>query len=414
MEAGILTIGDELLIGQTVDTNSAVIAKKLNEIGIKIKRIITIADTQEAIVTGLKELEQDCDLILTTGGLGPTKDDITKHAFVTHFDDRLEFQKEYFQKVKKVFQARGFKITKAHEEQFYLPSKAQLFDNNMGSAPGMLFKQKNILYFSMPGVPYEMTHLLKDRLIPFLSTLIKGQEVYHRTLMTVGKGETLLADKITHIVDALPHGASVAYLPALATVRIRFSISGINIEKEKEKVDVLFDKMKKTLQDYYYGENDISLSQHIGDLLNAKKLTLTLAESCTGGHLGHEITKIPGCSSYFEGGVIAYSYAQKKNVLGVKENTLNSCGAVSEETVIEMQKGMLNVMKSDLSISISGIAGPGGGTPDKPVGTIWMACGNKNKVITKKVLADKNRVKNMEYAAVHALNLLRQFINEVY
>ena len=414
MIAGILTIGDEILIGQTIDTNSAVIAKHLNDIGIQIQKIISVSDTKEGIIDGLSSLEESCSVILITGGLGPTKDDITKHAFADYFDDHLEFQKEYFEKVKKVFEARNIKVTKAHEDQFYLPSKATLHQNNMGSAPGLLFERGGVLFFSMPGVPYEMEHLLTERLLPILKRRNGENRIHHRTLMTVGAGETMLAEKIEDIVNQLPQNASVAYLPNLGSVRIRFSISGREIEDSAQKVDLLFEKMKKRIKPFAYGENDLPLARHLGDLLLKHELKLSLAESCTGGHLGHEITKIPGSSAYFEGSVISYSYEQKEKILGVKNETLLTYGAVSEETVIEMQKGIIQFTGSDVSISISGIAGPSGGTPDKPVGTIWMACGNKDKYFTKKVLAGKNRLKNMEYAAVHALNLLRQFINEVY
>ena len=414
MIAGILTIGDEILIGQTIDTNSAVISKYLNKIGISINTILSVADTKEAILHGLRSLEKSCDIILTTGGLGPTKDDITKHALATYFNDELEFQKEYFEKVKKVFEARGIRVTKAHEDQFYLPAKAQLLQNNLGSAPGMLFRKMDTVYFSMPGVPYEMEHLLTDRLIPILEKENGRQEIHHRTLMTVGAGETMLAEQIDDIVAHLPPNASVAYLPNLGSVRIRFTVKGENIQDEKELVDSLFARMKERIKRHAYGEDELSLSEHVGQLLKEKNLSLSLAESCTGGHLGHEITKVPGSSAYFEGGVISYSYNQKERVLGVNHETLINYGAVSEETVIEMQKGVINVTGSDVSISISGIAGPGGGTPDKPVGTIWMACGNKDQYFTKKVLAGKNRRKNMEYAAVHALNLLREFVNKVY
>ncbi|MDG2449143.1 MAG: CinA family nicotinamide mononucleotide deamidase-related protein [Saprospiraceae bacterium] len=414
MTAGILTIGDEILIGQTIDTNSAVIAKHLNANGVSIKRILSVADTIEGIIEGLESLEDDCDIVLTTGGLGPTKDDITKHAFRKYFDDDLVFKKEYFEKVKKVFEERGFKVTEAHINQFHLPSKAELYQNNMGSAPGMLFEENGTLFFSMPGVPYEMEHLLVERLLPILKERSGDNEVYHRTLMTVGAGETTLANQIEGIVDQLPLDASVAYLPNLGSVRIRFSVSGNQITDSKAELDRLFLQMKEKLEPFAYGEDELPLAKHIGDLLISRHLKLSLAESCTGGHLGHEITKIPGSSAYFEGSVISYSYLQKESILGVKKETLLIYGAVSEETVIEMQKGIIRFTGSDVSISISGIAGPTGGTPDKPVGTIWMACGNKEKYFTKKVMAGKNRLKNMEYAAVHALNLLRQFINEVY
>jgi len=413
MIAGILTIGDEILIGQTIDTNSATIGKELNKIGIKIKKILSVADEKNEIIKGFSALEDSCDVILVTGGLGPTKDDITKHAFAEYFDDELVFNEEHFEIARQKFESRGFKVREAHRVQFQLPSKAKLYENDMGSAPGMLFRKNGTKFFSMPGVPHEMKHLLTDRLMPILQAE-NDVEVYHRTLLTVGVGETALAEKIEPITNRLPSRASVAFLPSLGAVKIRFSISGTDISNEKEEVNSLFDEMKEILSDHVYGEGDTTLSSHVGDLLKAKGLKLSVAESCTGGLLGNTLVKTPGSSAYFEGGVLSYSYEQKVKLLGVKQSTLDSVGAVSEQTVKEMQKGVINVTHSDVSISISGIAGPGGGTPEKPVGTIWMACGNSDKCITRKILAGKNREKNMEYGVVQALNLLRQFINEVY
>ena len=414
MKAGILTIGDEILIGQTVDTNSAVIGNHLNKIGIYITQIVSVSDQKDEILKGLNHLSEFSDIVLITGGLGPTKDDITKHALIEFFDDELVFAEPEYERVKTLFVRRNVKLTEAHKEQFYLPSKAKFLLNEMGSAPGMMFKKDGKLFFSMPGVPYEMEHLLTERIIPILTKIDIGHEIYHRTLLTVGCGETHLAKKIDDLLKPMSQDISVAYLPALASVKIRLTAKGNNLSTVKEEMDDIFSKIKDRLHEYVYGEGDTSLSCHIGELLKSKNLKLSLAESCTGGHIGNLITSIPGSSAYFEGGVVSYSYDLKKQLLGVKRETLEMYGAVSEETVIEMQKGALDLMRTDISLSVSGIAGPGGGTPDKPVGTIWMACGNAKKYRTKKVLAGKNRLINVQYAGVQALNLLRQFINEVY
>lgn len=411
MNAGILTIGDEILIGQTIDTNSTLIAQELNKIGVEIKLMLSVGDNKPDIIDGLNHLSSNCDVILITGGLGPTKDDITKYALKTFFDDELEFKPDYFKRIKKKFEERDIKVTQAHREQFYLPSKAILLENDLGSAPGMLFHKNSKTYFSMPGVPYEMKHLLVDKFIPQLK-IDSRSEVYHRTILTVGIGETALAERISNLTKDLPELCSIAFLPNLGSVKLRFSISGNGIDKEKKIMDRQIDKIKKEISDVYYGEGEYTLSQHIGDLLKANGLTLAVAESCTGGLLGHEIVKIPGSSAYFEGGLLTYSNQQKMSQLGVLKTTLDAHGAVSKETVIEMQKGVLKATKASVSISISGIAGPSGGTQNKPVGTIWIACGNQTDYKTVKVLAGKDRIKNMEYGVVQALNLLRRFINE--
>jgi len=414
MKAGILTIGDEILIGQTIDTNSAVIGKNLNKIGVDINQILSVADQKKEIIEGLNYISRGSDLVLITGGLGPTKDDITKHAFIDFFEDKLIFAEAQYDRVKQLFNKRNINITTAHEEQFFLPSKAEFFLNEMGTAPGMLFRKDGKLFFSMPGVPYEMEHLLTQRLIPLLRKEGIGNEIYHKTLLTVGCGETALAEKIEDILRGKLEDFSIAYLPSLGTVKIRLTAKGVNLSSTISRMNDVFSQLEERLSDFTYGEDEESLPGHIGNSLIEKKLTLGIAESCTGGHIGHLITSVPGSSAYFEGGVISYSYAQKRELLNVKSDTLINTGAVSEETVIEMQKGAINLFKTDLSLSVSGIAGPGGGTPDKPVGTIWMACGNKDEYRTKKVIAGKDRLKNMEYAGVQALNLLRQFINEVY
>ncbi len=414
MTANILIIGDEILIGQTIDTNSAVIAKHLNKIGIDVGIVLTVADDNQAIVNGLATIVKSSDLILTTGGLGPTKDDITKQALCAYFEDELDFKEDMYQGIKKAFAKRNIPVTEAHRLQCYIPSSAELCPNNMGTAPGMLFEKDEKKYFSMPGVPYEMEHLLTDYLIPLLQKESLESGIYHRTLLTAGTGETVLADMISDILSEIPEKIGIAYLPSLGSVKIRLTAKG-EVEKDlAAMVDLFFKRIKNKLQEFVYGEEEESLEEHIGKLLLQKGLTLCTAESCTGGHIGHKITSVSGSSAYFEGGVVSYSNESKKKLLGVKEETLEQYGAVSEETVIEMQKGAIQLMNTSLSLSVSGIAGPTGGTKEKPVGTIWIACGDGNEIRTRKIVAGKTRLKNIEYATVYALNMLRQFVKEKY
>lgn len=413
MKANILTIGDEILIGQTIDTNSATIAKHLNGLGIEIGKVLSVADEETEIVEGLKFTSADADIILITGGLGPTKDDITKHALCIFFQDKLVFQRAYFARVKEAFERRGIPVTDAHRQQFHLPSTAELYVNMLGSAPGMLFKKDGKRYFSMPGVPYEMEHLLTDRLVPLLKNDHIQTSLVHRTVLTAGIGETRIAELIDDIICDLPDYISVAYLPSLASVKVRLTCKTTQNQGIKI-LEQFFDRIKDRLLTYTYGTGDTLLEKHIGDLLKNKGLTISTAESCTGGHIGHKITSISGSSEYFKGGVISYSNELKMNMLGVHKSTLLSDGAVSEATVKEMQRGAIMAMNTDISIAVSGIAGPGGGTKEKPVGTVWIACGNADQVRTRKILAGKNRLKNIEYSTVCALNMVRQFINEVY
>ena len=409
MKACIVTIGDEILIGQIIDTNSAWIAEQLNEIGIEIHEIISVSDTREGILSGLDRACSCSELVLVTGGLGPTKDDITKKVLAEFLGEELEFNEENFKTMKKMFDRRGYEMTLAHKEQCYLPSSVTLIENKMGTAPGMLFKKGTKVIVSMPGVPYEMKYIMEHGVLPMYQS--KSDEIIlHRTIRTVGQGEAKLSTIIEDIVQEFPANMKIAFLPSLGSVRLRLTSKGKNRLQQQIDIDLVESKIKDRLGDLIYGYDKTLLSEALGQVAIDNGVMLSLAESCTGGHVAHKITSISGSSRYFACSVVAYSYDVKEKLLGVSKKTLDNHGAVSEETVLEMLEGLLRLTDSDVGASISGIAGPSGGTPEKPVGTIWVAYGSKTNIKTQKLQLGKDRIRNIEYTTTVVLNLLRKFI----
>ena len=409
MEAQIITIGDEILIGQIVDTNSAWLGNQLSLLGIHVQKIISISDSEEAINLALEEGLEQADLLILTGGLGPTKDDITKKTIAKFLKRQLYFDQGLYDKLSKYFEMRGFPITDALKEQCWMPTSTKILENKMGTAPGMLFDHDGKYVLSMPGVPYEMKWIFDNSFKPELNKINQSsQTIYHRTIRTVGIGETTIAEKIADITEQFQEDISVAFLPSLGHVKLRLTRK--SKENDHSIVDQHIEKLSHRLKEYIYGYDKITLEEAIKRDFTEKQLTISCAESCTGGFLSHRLTSIPGSSAFFEGGVVTYSYEMKKDLLGVNADTLKNKGAVSEEVVLEMLSGLLKMSKSDIGVSISGIAGPGGGTKDKPVGTIWMAWGDKENQKTKKLQLGKDRLKNIEYTAVTAMNQLRLFI----
>lgn len=408
MKATIITIGDEILIGQIIDTNSAWLGEQLSLLGIKVHQIISISDTPEDIKHTVDQQMATSDILILTGGLGPTKDDITKKALAEHFDSELKFDVKTFARIKKYFDSRGIPVLKAHEEQCYMPSKAEILDNDLGTAPGMLFSIDGKMILSMPGVPYEMKWIFQNSFLPIYMERVPTEKfIYHKTIKTVGKGETIIAEEIMDILDQFPPHMSIAYLPSIGSVRLRLSsISDIDTAAE---VDRYADMITERLGHWVYGTDKDDLETAVLELYRAKKMTLATAESCTGGLVAHRLTSVPGSSEVYQGSIVSYSYALKEKLLSVSHDTLINEGAVSERTVIEMLKGLLETSSVDVGIAISGIAGPGGGTPEKPVGTIWMAWGSKDNIKTKLLSLSKNRKLNIEYTSVLALNALRLF-----
>lgn len=414
MTVNIITIGDEILIGQIVDTNSAWMGQQLNQIGAAVTGITTVGDGADEIRSALERASAEADVVLITGGLGPTKDDITKKVIAEFFGVELVFHEVTFKRLEGYFRQLGRTPTAAHRTQCMLPANAEVLTNKMGTAPGMWFEYNGSVIVSMPGVPYEMKYLMTHEVIPRLQDKFPVQAIFHHTWMTAGEGESRIADRLEDIEDNLPAHIKLAYLPNLGYVRVRLSGTAMDAEVLKQDVMEQAERIRERLGDLIYGHNDEPLEENLGSLLRDRKLTLTTAESCTGGYVAHLITSIAGSSDYFKGSVVAYANEVKQQLLNVKAETLARHGAVSEETVREMVNGALKLMKTDLAVSISGIAGPGGGTPDKPVGTIWMAVGNTDQTEVFKLKAGKDRLKNIEYAGNMALNMVRKFVLKHY
>jgi len=410
MKVSILTIGDEILIGQVIDTNSAWMGQRLNAIGAEVEKTVSVKDTRASIEDGLRVAAEGVDIVLMTGGLGPTKDDITKKVLADYFGTKMYFHEPTWERIQKLFARWGRSTTPAHREQCFMPESATILMNKMGTAPGMWFEHDEKVFVSMPGVPYEMKFLMENEVLPRLQANYQSEAIAHRTILTIGEGESRIAKRIEAFDESLPKNIKIAYLPNLGRVRVRLTGRG----GEQADLEALLDKKKEELvqiiPELVYGFEKEQLEEVLGKMLLDKGWTLATAESCTGGHIGHKIISIPGSSAYYTGGVVAYSNTIKNQLLHVSQNTLNEHGAVSEQTVTEMVQGALKTLGSDVALSISGIAGPGGGTPEKPVGTVWMAVGNQDKIITRKLSIGKNRAKNIEYSAVQALNLLRQFL----
>jgi nicotinamide-nucleotide amidase len=411
VNASIVTIGDELLIGQVIDTNSSWIAQQLNKIGVAVKRRIAVGDSYEEIVQILGEESKNSDIILLTGGLGPTSDDITKTVLNDYFGGKMVVNEEALANVKYLFE-KVFKrpISAVNLMQAEVPDVCDIIQNKRGSAPGMVFYKGNTIYISMPGVPYEMKGIMEDAVIPLLKEEFQLPVIVHRTMLTAGIGESALAEIIKDFEDALPSEIKLAYLPTYGMVRLRLSTSGFDKIAVEKKIAHYFDELKILAKDYLVTDADEPMQVVIGKILKEKNKTVSTAESCTGGYIAHLLTTVPGSSKYYEGSIVSYSYNVKETLLDVHENTLNTFGAVSEQTVKEMLQGLLEKLNTDYGIAISGIMGPDGGTEDKPVGTVWMAVGNKENHQTQKINLRFNRERNIEVTGMMALNFLRKFI----
>lgn len=404
----IITIGDEILIGQIVDTNSAWMAKELNNAGIRIKQITSVSDDKDHIKKAIDEARTRVDIILITGGLGPTKDDMTKATLCEYFNTTLKRDEAAYANVKSIFDSRGLPFTPINEKQADVPINCTPIMNTKGTAPGMWFEEFGKVIVSMPGVPYEMKAMMENFVIPKLSEKFKTPYIIHQTILTQGIGESFLSERISSWEDSLPENCKLAYLPSTGMVRLRLSSVGEDKIALESQVRNLIDKLTPLISDYIYGYDNESMEQIVGRLLRSKNKKISTAESCTGGYIAHRITSVPGSSAYFEGSVIAYSYEIKEKILGVKKETLEKYGAVSEQVVLAMANGVNKNFNTDYSIAASGIAGPDGGTPDKPVGTVWIAIATPEKTFAKKFLFGNDRERNIIRTNITALNLLRQ------
>ncbi|HKK75921.1 MAG TPA: competence/damage-inducible protein A [Saprospiraceae bacterium] len=415
MKTNLITIGDEILIGQIIDTNSAWMATELNQMGAEVEEILSIPDDLRAIKKALSRGFAQADLLLMTGGLGPTKDDITKKAIAEYFGVNLTFHQPTYERIQKLFERWGRSTTEAHRQQCFMPENAELLYNKMGTAPGMLFEKGHKILVSMPGVPYEMQYIMEKHVLPRIKKQNNNSfAIAHRTILTVGEGESRIASRIEAIEDELPENIKLAYLPGLGRVRLRLSARGKNPDLLATALNEQVSRIQATIPELIFGYEKTSLEEAIGALLMKHEKTISTAESCTGGYLAHIITSVPGSSRYFQGSVVAYANEVKQRELQVKAKTLEEQGAVSEPTVREMVKGALEKFQTDLAVAISGIAGPDGGTPEKPVGTIWIAVGDRENTETLLLNAGKDRVKNIQYTAVYALDQVRKFVQKHY
>ncbi|WP_461787681.1 competence/damage-inducible protein A [Pedobacter sp.] len=406
MFAEIITIGDEILIGQIVDTNSAWMAVELNKIGVKVKQITSISDDAEHIVNALDQAQQRADLILITGGLGPTKDDITKHTLAKYFNMPMRLDEVTLAHVKQFFEKLNRPMIESNVKQAEVPDGCTVIMNKNGTAPCMWFEHHGKIIVSMPGVPFEMKYLMEDQIIPRIKKAFQLPFIIHQTILTAGLGESFLAQQIEDIEESLPDHIKLAYLPKLGLVRLRLSASGFDELALQKEILIYTQKIVERVGQYVVLTEDVPFEKAIMNLMEENSLSLSVAESCTGGYLSHLFTQHPGSSTVFQGGAVTYSNELKQAVLGVKEETLLAFGAVSEQTANEMAKGAVNNFNTDYAIAITGIAGPGGGTAEKPVGTVWIAVANRNEVKAKVFQFANQRLQNIERSAMAALMML--------
>jgi len=412
MLAEIITIGDEILIGQIVDTNSAWIAQQLNAIGIRVKQISSVSDDAAHIVNALNEAKTRADIILMTGGLGPTKDDITKTTLAAYFGVGLVQDKDALENVSRIFARFNRPLLEVNIKQADVPENCEVILNKNGTAPGMWFDHEGKVYVSMPGVPHEMMYMMEETVIPKLKNTFILPSIVHKTILTVGEGESFLAEKIADIESALPSHIKLAYLPKLGSVRLRLSAFGQNEAALQNEVDIYATQLVNRIGKNVVTDKDVPIEKAILDEMAAQGLTLSVAESCTGGYVSHLYTQHPGSSKVFLGGAVSYAYELKESILGVTNETLWKYGAVSEQTVVEMVEGALRNFKSDYAIAVTGIAGPDGGTDDKPVGTVWIAVANSKKTFAHKYVFGKKRMQNIERTAITAMGMLINLMRE--
>ena len=407
VKAEIIAIGDELLYGQIMDTNSHWISQELDAVGVRVVRKTTVGDNRIDILTAFEEASKRADLILITGGLGPTQDDLTKPLLAEFFGCEIVEVPEAVAAVSSYFLRRGREMTPLNILQGHLPSCCTYIPNEVGTAPGMWFEQKGCYWMSMPGVPHEMKKLVKDFVLTKLAEIFELPVIYHKLIKTAGIGESWLADLIKDWENALPPHIRLAYLPSLGHVKLRLTAFGTNKEQLQQEVAMQIQVVLPQIEKYVYGYDDETLETAIGKLLKNAGKTLALAESCSGGYVSHLITTVPGSSAYFQGAVVPYHNDFKERILGVKSETLSAHGAVSEATVAEMAEGVRQLFNADYGLASSGIAGPDGGTTDKPVGTVWISCAGPEGVETRKLQLTHDRMLNIQLTGVAVLNLFR-------
>ncbi len=412
MKSEIITIGDELLIGQIINTNQAYIAGKLNSVGVSVERMTTVGDDMQEILAAFDEAWKRCDVVIVTGGLGPTHDDITKKAVCTFFETDLVPNDEIRKHVEALIKKWNRQWSESYEEQTMFPRKATLVPNPVGTAGGMLFEQDNKYFFVLPGVPDEMKAMIDQTIISFLSKKVTGSVIRHRTLRTSGIPESILANQLGNI-DELLEGAKLAFLPSATGVRMRISFQAGDEKTADEHVREVENKIRAKVQKYIYGTDEEELEETVGKLLTEKKLRIAVAESCTGGLIADKITDVSGSSNYFERGVITYSNQSKTELLGVTEEVIKLRGAVSKEVAEAMAIGIRRIAKTDIGISTTGVAGPTGGTTEKPIGLVWIGYSDSESTFAMRFHLGDQRKRVKERAAQAALELVRRRLLEI-
>jgi nicotinamide-nucleotide amidase len=410
MKAEIITIGDELLIGQTIDTNSAWIGTELSLAGFDIQRKISIHDNTIDILKALTDVLGKTDVVIITGGLGPTSDDITKPALCEFFNTRLVMNNVVLTMIEKMMTRRNFPMNENNRKQADVPETCTVLTNAAGTAPGMWFEKNGTIFISMPGVPYEMKYIMGEHVLPMLKKRFTSQVIIHRNIMTYGTSEAQLAELLVEFEAGLPADIKLAYLPSSGINKLRLTGSGKSYKNVSDLLDKHVGKLYSIIPELIYGENEESLEAVTGKLLVAKKKTVCTAESCTGGNIAHLITTIPGSSSYFKGSVVAYDNSIKTGLLGIPTVLIEREGAVSEPVVRSMAENSRALFNADYSVATSGIAGPDGGTDEKPVGTLWIAVSSHSGTVAEKHTYGMDRILNITRFSFVALNLLRKEI----
>ncbi|TMI95576.1 MAG: CinA family nicotinamide mononucleotide deamidase-related protein [Bacteroidetes bacterium] len=413
INASIITIGDELLIGQTIDTNSAWIGQELNKIGVWLKRRVAVGDVWDDIWNALDAESKESDIIIITGGLGPTADDITKPLLCKYFGGKLIVNEDVLNHVKYLFDKvyrRPGPMLERNLKQAEVPDVCKVLHNARGTAPGMWFEKDGRIYVSLPGVPHEMKGLMTNEVLSRIPKYFDLPFIIHRTAFTMGTGESMIAEKIKDFETNLPEHIKLAYLPGYGMVKLRLTAKGDDKEKMEKELDEKFSVLKELVSEWLVTDKDENLATVVTKILKEKNKTIGTAESCTGGYIAHLITSNPGSSVGYKGSIISYANDVKEKILGVSDKTLRTVGAVSEETVIQMVKGAIEKLNVDFVVATSGIMGPDGGTDEKPVGTVWIAAGNKGEVETAKLAFRFDRERNIEMTSHTALNFLRKFI----
>ena len=407
MKADIITIGDEILIGQIIDTNSAWIAARLGEIGVSIRRKYSIGDRREEIISAVEESMAKAEITIITGGLGPTKDDITKRVLAEIFNSPMVCHTETYERVERMMAARGIAFNDLNKGQAMVPECCTVLANHKGTAPGMWFERNGRVVVSLPGVPFEMEGLMIKSVLPLLTRHFELSSVVHRTAITYGLAESMMAELIAPWEDALPPHLHLAYLPSPSQLRLRLSAYDVDKEQAEREFDEQFAKLIPILGDYFVGWGDTTVQSAVAEILVERGETLASAESCTGGVIASKFTAMSGASEYFWGGVVSYDNSVKENVLGVSRHNLETYGAVSEQVARQMADGVRRLCGTTYGIATTGVAGPTGGTPEKPVGTVWVAVATPTHTIAKLFQHGKVRAVNIERAATAAINLLR-------